>query len=281
MDGKKSVLVGATAAVVGLWWLHRSRSRGAKSEGRGPEIDTATAAAGLLSKLRTPSFHSVEVEVADGLVLKVGADTTAETACDSLLLIAEKKSNSNCSVRYEVSLPRFVEAEYIAGVIAGVTAAEVARGPDDIRACAGATNFILGEWALGSMRCSQVKSHHQWHPATCGGHALFNVECLLDGRACATGDAARDEMEVWRFHAVAYQTLTREGVKCGRWTQKSLRTGIFDHAHMEFLVDASPSLRGKPITTQPSGLTTTPSIHRAGDGHPYADSEGGLHTIIN
>lgn len=82
---------------------------------------------------------------------------------------------------------------------------------------------------------------HQWHGNPCGHHALFSVQCLLDGQL----NLLQSYPHFWRNMLSNMQVLAQYGQTSGRWPASQVTKGVVDEVHLQHLVDTSDSLRGR------------------------------------
>jgi len=86
----------------------------------------------------------------------------------------------------------------------------------------------------------------QWHGNVCGHHALFNIQCLLDGQA----ERFQSYDQFWQNTLNNIQILATHGEASGRWPASRVTKGVADEAHLQYLIEATESLRGRVSIAQ-------------------------------
>lgn len=86
----------------------------------------------------------------------------------------------------------------------------------------------------------------QWHGNVCGHHALFNIQCLLEGQA----ERFQSYHSFWQHTLNNIQILATHGEASGRWPASRVTKGVADEAHLQYLIEVTQSLRGRVSIAQ-------------------------------
>jgi hypothetical protein len=81
----------------------------------------------------------------------------------------------------------------------------------------------------------------QWHGSVCGHHALFSIQCLLDGEE----EKLQDGRCFWKRTLRNIQLLADHGEASGRWPASRVTGGVIDEVHLKHLIESSESLHGR------------------------------------
>jgi hypothetical protein len=88
----------------------------------------------------------------------------------------------------------------------------------------------------------------QWHGSVCGHHALFSIQCLLDGEE----EKLQDGRCFWKRTLRNIQLLADHGEASGRWPASRVTGGVIDEVHLKHLIESSESLHGRVSIAQTS-----------------------------
>jgi hypothetical protein len=92
-----------------------------------------------------------------------------------------------------------------------------------------------------SRRLLQPQCLQQWNSNTCGYHALFSVQCLLEGET----SKLCSPHYFWQRTLSHIQALAEYGETSGRWPRSRVTKGVADGVHLRHLVESSDVLRGR------------------------------------
>lgn len=86
----------------------------------------------------------------------------------------------------------------------------------------------------------------QWHGNTCGHHALFSIQCLLNGQP----GMLQNHQYFWQSTLRNIETLARYGETSGSWPPSRVTKGVVDEVHLRHLIQSCAALQGRVSIAQ-------------------------------